>query len=91
MFVLLFYILAGAVINYSTIFIIWGIYGHYCKGNDGKYWRIRNKCIRENGIDVFSYYHGWQRILLVYLLWPINVYNTLVIGLAAIKEAKEEE
>ena len=87
--VVLIYLLGGAIANYGSIFVVWGLFSKICGDNTEMYFRIMNNN-KKHGVIFFERFEGLFRILMVFLLWPINVLNTFLIGIPAIREAKEE-
>ena len=86
---LLVYLVGGLLLNYGTIFIVWGICLRMCKG-DIELYRTAKEHNLPRGCGFFEEFNRDIRPLLVFFLWPINVYDTLRIGIGAIREVKRE-
>lgn len=84
---LLIYLVGGLLINYGSIFIVWGTCLRMCKG-DIELYRAAKENNMSKGCGFFGRFPLDIRPLLVFFLWPINVYDTLRIGIGAIKEVK---
>lgn len=84
---LLIYLVGGLFINYGSIFIVWGACLRMCKG-DMELYRAAKEHNLPRGCGFFEEFNRDIRPLLVFFLWPINVYDTLRIGIGAIKEVK---
>lgn len=84
---LLVYLVGGLVLNYGTIFIVWGACLRMCKG-DMELYRAAMEHNLPRGCGFFGRFPLDIRPLLVFFLWPINVYDTLRIGIGAIREVK---
>ena len=76
--------------NYGSIFIIWGIFAKKCEGDTEKYNRIYSESLSK-GIYFFENLPNEVRPLGVLTFWPINVLNTFLIGLEAIKNADKTD
>ena len=84
---LLVYLVVGLVLNYGSIFIVFGICLRMCKGDMALY----DDAVKHNlhkGFGLFDRFAPNIRPLMVFLLWPANVYDTLRIGIGAIREVK---
>ena len=82
------YLLVGLIINYGSIFIIWGRLNQICKNNIRYKYLFRKHT--QNALDFTPGFPRWAKSLFTLILWPLNVYNTLKCGLSAIKEANED-
>lgn len=85
--VILIYIIGGIVINFGSIFIVWGYYSKICRGDSKLYYDVMYRNFTK-GIKLPGQFDGVLRIIVTQLLWPLNVYNTLVIGISSIREVR---
>lgn len=83
------YLLIGMVLNYGSIFLMYGILNKITKDHLRTSYLI-NK-YGQLSWDFVKGYTGLPRALLIQILWPLNVYNTIWIYIHAIKEAREED
>ena len=88
--IVLIYLVGGQTLNYGLIFLMWSIYTHLC----GEDYDMYNEVLKRNtskGIGIFRYFDGWIRNLAVILLWPFNVYDTLIIIGSSIAEVRSRQ
>ena len=83
------YILIGLVLNWGSIFVIYGKLMRVCKNHSEVYFEVFKK-YGENriGFDLYGQPY-WAKVIITQLLWPVNVFNTINCGIPAIKEVKD--
>lgn len=83
------YILIGLILNWGSIFVVYGRLMRVCKHNSEIYFEVFRKYEeRKYGFDM-SGNPTWIKVAVTQLLWPINVFNTFYCGIPAIKEAED--
>lgn len=84
------YLAIGILLNYGSIFFIWGKLYKICDGNHWKYSKLYKKYTQQ-AIDFTPGFPIWAKFIFTQIIWPMNVYNTLNCGIRAIKEAKADD
>lgn len=83
------YILIGLILNWGSIFIIYGKLMRVCKNHSEVYFEMFKKYDKNRiGFDLCGQ-PNWVKVVITHLLWPINVFNTFNCGIPAIKEATD--
>lgn len=84
------YLAIGIVLNYGSIFLVWGYLYKICGKNQWKYKELYEKHTRD-AVDFTPGFPVWAKFIFTQVAWPINVYNTIKCGLGAIKEVKNDK
>lgn len=87
--VLAVYILVGLIVNWGSIFLVYGTLMRVCKNHSEVYFNTFNKYSEKKIGFVMKDYPYLAKVIVTQLLWPVNAFNTYYCGLPAIKEAKE--
>ena len=83
------YILIGLILNWGSIFIVYGRLMRICKNHSEVYFDVFKKYEEQKIGFNMNGYSQWAKIVVTQLLWPVNVFNTINCGIPAIKEAKD--
>ena len=84
---ILIYIFGGILINYGTVFIVWGYLAKLCGPNVVMFNELLKKYESKRIGMVMRGFPEWLKFVITQIFWPVNVRNTIAIGVPAIKDA----
>lgn len=88
MCVLVVYMVIGLILNWLSIFLIYGKLIRICKNHSEIYFEAYKQGNEVRvGFDLSGYPY-WAKVAITQILWPINVFNTFNCGFKAIGIAK---